>query len=131
MIKSWFVGFFLFSWIISRRLENKNTIIANNLLIYFHKYLVEDIVHLQWQPGQCEESHHHHQHLYNLYSCVSKIKLSFIFQTPINQLINNIIVQTFFLLFITAISLSSWAAPGVLALHRATAILQRDGNECQ
>ena len=31
---------------------------------------------------------------------------------------------TFFLLFITAISRSSWAAPGVLLLHRVAAILK-------
>jgi len=36
------------------------------VVVDLHKDLVKDIIDLQGQPGQCEEGHHQHQHLYHL-----------------------------------------------------------------
>lgn len=88
-----------------------------NIPVDLFKDLVEDVVKLKGKPGEGEEGDHHHQHLDHL------LKRSF----------NTVLVKlvwlvgkgcsTFFLLFIICRSRSSCAAPGVLELQRATAIL--------
>ena len=85
--------------------------------------LVEDIIKLERKPSQCEESDHHHQHLDHLHDqkMIVKADLMVVGQ---GGLVGK--GYTFFLLFIIWRSLSSWAAPGVLELHRATAILGMD-----
>ena len=76
-------------------------------------------VDLEREPGQSEESHHHHQHLDDL-----EVAIIYICQlTVIDMRVRDSL--TFFLLFITMRSLCSWAVPGVRVLQSFTAILMR------
>ena len=49
-----------------REIDISDNIKLLHLLVDLHKDLVKDIIDLQGQPGQCEEGHHQHQHLYHL-----------------------------------------------------------------